>query len=43
MKTFEERMDLRRRKILALLIFGFGAAQIAMILDRILLSGPLIH
>jgi hypothetical protein len=43
MKPFEERMDLRRRQILTLLIIGFGAAQIAMILDRILTPGPWIH
>jgi hypothetical protein len=43
MKSFEERMDLRRRQILALLALGFSAAQIAMILDRILAANALIH
>jgi hypothetical protein len=43
MKPFEERMDLRRRQILAGIILGFSAAQIAMILDRILTPGLLIH
>jgi hypothetical protein len=35
MKSVIERMDLRRRQILAGLIAGFTAAQTAMILDRI--------
>ncbi len=43
MKPFAERMDLRRRQILALLIIGFGAAQTGMILDRILAPAPWIH
>jgi len=43
MKTLGERMDLRRRQILALLTIGFGAAQAGMILDRILSTGPSIH
>jgi predicted tellurium resistance membrane protein TerC len=43
MKSLEERMDLRRRQILAGVILGFGAAQTAMILDRLLTPVPWIH
>jgi hypothetical protein len=43
MKPFADRMDLRRRQILALLILGFVAAQLGMLLDRILIPGRWIH
>jgi uncharacterized protein (DUF983 family) len=43
MKTLSERMDLRRRQILAGLIAGFAAAQTAMILDRIAAPSVWVH
>ncbi len=43
MKTLIEQLDIRRRRILAVLIAGFAAAQTAMILDRIAAPRYWIH